>query len=46
MSKLLITQYHNEVEKIKRYGGSKNESIIRVAFQNLLNNYCQTRNFY
>ncbi|WP_342597452.1 type ISP restriction/modification enzyme [Cyanobacterium aponinum UTEX 3222] len=45
MSKLLITQYHNEVEKIKRYGGSKNESTIRVAFQNLLNNYCQTRNF-
>ncbi|WP_017296177.1 type ISP restriction/modification enzyme [Geminocystis herdmanii] len=45
MSKLLISQYHNEVEKIKRYGGSKNESIIRVSFQNLLNNYCQTRNF-
>ncbi|MBL1211311.1 MAG: hypothetical protein FWJ34_17065 [Geminocystis sp. GBBB08] len=45
MSKLLITQYHNEVEKIKRYGGRKNESTIRVAFQNLLNNYCQTRNF-
>ncbi|MGI0481895.1 type ISP restriction/modification enzyme [Geminocystis sp. CENA526] len=45
MSKLLISQYHNEVEKIKRYGGRKNESTIRVAFQNLLNNYCQTRNF-
>ena len=45
MSKLLISQYHNEVEKIKRYGGTKNESTIRVSFQNLLNNYCQTRNF-
>lgn len=45
MSKLLISQYHNEVAKIIRYGGTKKETTIRVAFQNLLNCYCQSRNF-
>jgi predicted helicase len=45
MSKLLISQYHNEVTKIMNYGGSKKETSIRVAFQNLLNSYCQTRDF-
>jgi very-short-patch-repair endonuclease/type I restriction-modification system DNA methylase subunit len=45
MSKLLISQYHNEVSKIINYGGTKKETSIRVAFQNLLNSYCQTRDF-
>ncbi|MFW6359162.1 MAG: N-6 DNA methylase, partial [Chroococcales cyanobacterium] len=45
MSRLLVTQYHNEVERIIQYGGSRNESSIRVSFQNLLNEYCKTRDF-
>jgi hypothetical protein len=45
MSKLLISPYHNEVNKIMNYGGSKKETSIRFAFQNLLNSYCQTRDF-
>jgi predicted helicase len=45
MSKLLISQYQSEVEKIISYGGTKKETTIRFAFQNLLNSYCQTRNF-
>jgi predicted helicase len=45
MSKLLISNYHNEVNKIIQYGGSRNESSIKFAFQNLLNSYCQTKDF-
>ncbi|MFQ4144601.1 type ISP restriction/modification enzyme [Chlorogloeopsis sp. ULAP02] len=45
MSKLLISQYHAEVEKIIYYGGSRKETSIRVAFQNLLNEYCKPRDF-
>ncbi len=45
MSKLLISQYHAEVEKIILFGGSRKETSIRVAFQNLLNEYCKPRDF-
>ncbi len=45
MSVLLIKQYHAEVEKIIIYGGSRKETSIRVAFQNLLNEYCKPREF-
>ena len=45
MSRLLVTQYQAEVEKIIRYGGSRKETSIRVAFQNLLNEYCKPRDF-
>lgn len=45
MSRLLISQYHTEVEKIIQYGGSRKETSIRVAFQNLLNEYCKNRDF-
>jgi predicted helicase len=45
MSKLLVSQYHTEVEKIIQYGGSRKETSIRVAFQNLLNEYCKPRDF-
>jgi predicted helicase len=45
MSKLLVRQYHTEVEKIIQYGGSRKETSIRVAFQNLLNEYCKPREF-
>jgi predicted helicase len=45
MSRLLIQNYHTEVEKIIQYGGSRKETSIRVAFQNLLNGYCESQNF-
>ena len=45
MSRLLINQYHSQLEKIIQYGGSRKETAIRTAFQNLLNEYCIPRNF-
>jgi predicted helicase len=45
MSRLLVSQYQTEVEKIIRYGGSRKETSIRTAFQNLLNEYCKARDF-
>ncbi|MDB9540877.1 hypothetical protein, partial [Anabaenopsis arnoldii] len=45
MSRLLISQYQAEVAKIIQFGCSRKESSIRVAFQNLLNEYCQPRDF-
>jgi len=45
MSRLLIQKYHTEVEKIIQYGGSRKETSLRVAFQNLLNAYCESKGF-
>ena len=45
MSKLLINEYYTELEDIIKYGGSRNESSIRFAFQKLLDEYCKTRDF-
>ncbi|CAD5921838.1 Helicase domain protein [Planktothrix rubescens] len=45
MSKLLISQYYNNVDQIIQYGGSRKETSIRVEFQNLLNNYCRSKDF-
>lgn len=45
MSRLLVSQYHAELEKIIQYGGSRKETSIRVAFQNLLNEYCKNKDF-
>jgi predicted helicase len=45
MSRLLVSQYHAEVEKIIQYGGSRKETSIRTAFQNLLNAYCQPKDY-
>jgi len=45
MSKLLISQYYNKVDQIIQYGGSRKETSIRVEFQNLLNNYCRSKDF-
>ncbi|MFP5274762.1 type ISP restriction/modification enzyme [Coleofasciculus sp.] len=45
MSRLLITQYQAEVEKIIRYGGSRKETSIRNAFERLLNDYCKPHNY-
>jgi len=40
----LIQQYHAKVEKLIRYGGSRNESALRKAFQDLLEQYAVGRN--
>ena len=40
MSLLLIQQYHNKVQEIMRYGGSRNETAVRPAFQKLIEQYC------
>jgi len=40
----LIQQYHSKVEKLIRYGGSRNESALRKAFQDLLEQYATGRN--
>jgi predicted helicase len=45
MSRLLITQYYRELDNIIQYGGSRQKTSIRVAFQALLNQYCKTRDF-
>ncbi|MDR1667527.1 MAG: hypothetical protein LBS03_07550 [Bacteroidales bacterium] len=36
-----IHLYHNEVEKLKAFGGTKKETSIRNAFYNLLNDYAR-----
>ncbi|MDM8521946.1 N-6 DNA methylase [Desulfococcaceae bacterium HSG8] len=44
MSKQIINQYYNEIDRYKRYGGTRNESSVRRAFANLLETYCRTKN--
>lgn len=44
MSIEAIQRYHTKVARIIRYGGSRNESSIRHAFQNLLEAYCTETN--
>ena len=44
MSLYLIKKFQQELEKIIQYGGSRNEGAISSAFQNLLNEYCKTKN--
>ncbi|NLH17858.1 MAG: hypothetical protein GX455_14875 [Phycisphaerae bacterium] len=41
MSVQLIQKYYEEIEKLRKYGGSSNESVLRWAFQSLLNGYAQ-----
>jgi len=43
MSEIAIIQYLSELEKLKHYGGSANESAIRSAFQNLLSIYAKAK---
>jgi len=40
MSLQLIQDYHKKVQEIIQYGGSRNETAIRPAFQRLLEQYC------
>jgi predicted helicase len=44
MSIQLIQQYYAKVEKLIRYGGSRNESSIRKAFQDLLEQFASSKN--
>jgi predicted helicase len=44
MSKQLIQQYYAQVEKLIQYGGSRNESVLRKAFQELLDHYARSKN--
>jgi len=44
MSIQLIEKYYSEVEKLRKFGGSSNESVLRGAFQKLLNEYAQQHN--
>ncbi len=43
MSTQLIQQYHAKVERIIRYGGSRNEGALRKPFQDLLEQYAASR---
>ncbi len=45
MSRLAISQYYRDLDRAIQYGGNKNESSIRLSFQQLLNIYCQPKNF-
>ncbi len=45
MSKLLISQYHAEIERIAQYGGTRKEMSVRNAFFKLLNAYCEPKHF-
>ncbi|HAO22166.1 MAG TPA: DNA methyltransferase, partial [Desulfobacteraceae bacterium] len=44
MSELMIEQYYTRLEKIIQYGGSRNESALRSAFEILINGYCESKN--
>jgi hypothetical protein len=44
MSIQLIQQYHAKVEKLIRFGGSRNESALRKPFQDLLEAYALGKN--
>ena len=44
MSIQLIQKYYTEIDKIIRYGGSRNESSLRKPFQDLLEGYARSKN--
>jgi predicted helicase len=43
MSRQLIEDYYRNVQKVKRYSGSKKEMSLKSEFANLLNSYCKTK---
>jgi predicted helicase len=45
MSRLQIQTYYKNLDNLIQRGGSKNEQSIRRAFENLLNSYCEPKNF-
>ena len=44
MSKQLINAYRNQLDKIIRFGGTKNETSVRRAFISLINSYAEKKN--
>ncbi len=44
MSIPLIQQYYNNVDKLIRYSGTRNETSLRKAFQELLDHYARSKN--
>jgi len=44
MSRQLINQYYNKLERIIQYGGSRNETAIRTALHLLINDYTNKKN--
>ncbi len=44
MSKRQIQRYRAKVEKLIQYGGSRNEMVLRKAFQELLDDYARGKN--
>ncbi len=46
MSKKSINDYYNKLEKIKRFGGTKNEQSVKIAFTELLEKYFFQKNLY
>jgi predicted helicase len=44
MSLLLINQYYNELDRIQRFSGSKNEDTVKGAFVNLVNGLARQKN--
>lgn len=45
MSRVLINQYYQNVERTLKYGKSHNEQSIRHHFLNLLNEYARKQNY-
>lgn len=43
MSQLLIQQYLNELQTLRRVGGTSRESVVREAFKTLLKNWGRSR---
>ncbi len=44
MSKTLITQYYNRLDKLIQFGGTRKETSVRNEFYNLLSHYAEKRN--
>jgi predicted helicase len=44
MSKALIAQYYNRLDKLIQFGGTKKETSVRNEFYNLLSHYADKRN--
>ncbi len=44
MSKQSINNYYNKISQYRRFGGTRNETSVRRAFANLLEDYCLPKN--
>ena len=43
MSQLLIQQYLNEIDKLRKFSGVSNEQVIRPAFRRLLDHWASSQ---